>query len=37
LLGRAINRRMKSDGFIRFVYGGLLVIAAVLLAQAMNT
>ena len=37
LLGRGINRRMKGDRFIRFVYGGLLVIAAVLLVQAMIT
>jgi hypothetical protein len=37
LLGRGINRRMKGDRFIRFVYGGLLVVAAVLLVQAMNT
>jgi uncharacterized membrane protein YfcA len=37
VLGRAINRRMQSDRFIRFVYGGLLVIAAVLLVQAVNT
>jgi uncharacterized membrane protein YfcA len=37
LIGRSINRRMKGDRFIRFVYGGLLVIAAVLLVQAMNT
>jgi uncharacterized membrane protein YfcA len=37
LLGRAINRRMKGDAFIRYVYAGLLVIGAVLLVQAMNT
>jgi uncharacterized protein len=36
LLGRGINRRMTGDRFIRFVYGGLLVIAAVLLVQAIT-
>jgi H+/Cl- antiporter ClcA len=37
LLGRAINHRMKSDRFIRLVYGGLLIIGVLLLAQAMTT
>lgn len=33
--GRVINQRMQGDGFIRAVYGGLLVIGAVLVVQAL--
>lgn len=36
LLGRAINDRMKGDGFVRLVYSGLLFIGVVLIAQAMH-
>jgi uncharacterized membrane protein YfcA len=35
--GRAINRRMKNDGFVRVVYGGLLLIGALLLLQALGS
>jgi uncharacterized membrane protein YfcA len=35
--GRFINRRIQSDGFIRIVYGGLVVIGAVLVVQALMT
>jgi uncharacterized membrane protein YfcA len=35
LLGRWINRRMEGDRFIRFVYGGLVLIGSVLLVQAI--
>jgi uncharacterized membrane protein YobD (UPF0266 family) len=35
LLGRAINERMKDDGFFRSVYLGLIVIGVVLLVQAV--
>jgi uncharacterized protein len=35
LAGRAINHRLKTDGFARCVYVGLVVIGAVLLAQAI--
>ncbi|HVW22493.1 MAG TPA: sulfite exporter TauE/SafE family protein [Opitutaceae bacterium] len=33
-LGRALNRRMRGDGFFRVVYAGLLVTGGVLIAQA---
>ena len=33
-IGRFINHRMPTHGFFRFVYGGLLVVGAILLAQA---
>ena len=33
-LGSAMNRRMQGNGFIRVVYGGLLVIGAALVIQA---
>ena len=36
ILGRAINHRLRGDGFFRFVYLGLVVIACVLLAQAIS-
>jgi uncharacterized protein len=35
LLGRWINRRIAGDRFIRFVYGGLVLIGSVLLVQAI--
>jgi uncharacterized protein len=34
-LGRAFNRRIESDKFVRFVYLGLVLIGAVLLVQAI--
>jgi uncharacterized membrane protein YfcA len=34
LVGRALNRRLRGDVFLRFVYLGLLAIGAVLIAQA---
>jgi len=36
LLGGIINRRLASHGFIRIVYGGLILVGIALLAQAMN-
>ncbi|HEY2431722.1 MAG TPA: sulfite exporter TauE/SafE family protein [Vicinamibacterales bacterium] len=33
--GRAINQRMKGEGFVRVVYGGLLLTGAVLFLQAV--
>ncbi len=35
LIGRAINRRMKGNGFFRFVYAGLVAIGAVLTVQSV--
>ncbi len=37
LLGRAINHRMKDDGFFSFVYCGLIVIGGVLIVQTAIT
>ena len=34
LLGRALNHRLRGDGFFRYVYFGLIVIGGVLIAQA---
>jgi uncharacterized membrane protein YfcA len=34
LLGRALNHRIKGDGFFHVVYAGLLVIGSVLVVQA---
>lgn len=34
LIGRALNRRLSGHGFFRVVYVGLVVIGAVLIAQA---
>jgi uncharacterized membrane protein YfcA len=34
--GRVINQRMRGDGFIRIVYGGLIVIGAALVVQALT-
>jgi uncharacterized membrane protein YfcA len=36
LAGRFINQRMRGDGFIRTVYGGLIVIGAALVVQALR-
>lgn len=36
-LGRAINRRLSSGRFVLFVHAGLIVIAVVLLLQALST
>ncbi len=36
LLGRVINRRIRSGRFYQFVYAGLLIIGAVLLAQGIG-
>jgi uncharacterized membrane protein YfcA len=34
LLGRALNDRLRGESFFRFVYAGLVIIGATLLAQA---
>jgi uncharacterized membrane protein YfcA len=34
LIGRALNRRLRGDGFFRYVYAGLIVIGSVLVMQA---
>jgi uncharacterized membrane protein YfcA len=36
VMGRAINRRMRGDAFLRYVYVGLLVTGTVLLVQAIK-
>jgi uncharacterized protein len=36
LAGRAINRRMEGNAFVRVVYGGLLLIGGVLFLQALR-
>ena len=36
LLGRSLNRRLQGDGFFRYVYGGLILIGSVLVAQALS-
>jgi uncharacterized membrane protein YfcA len=36
ILGRAVNRRMKGQSFLRYVHVGLLVVGTVLLIQAMR-
>jgi len=36
LIGRAINHRLRGDGFFRSVYVGLIVIAGTLLVQAFS-
>jgi uncharacterized membrane protein YfcA len=36
LLGRAINRRLKGEGFLRFVYAGLIVVGVILVGQAIG-
>ncbi len=35
-LGRALNRRMVGAAFVRYVYGGLLLIGTMLLVQALR-
>lgn len=35
-LGRAINRRITGDAFVKYVYGGLLLIGATLLVEALR-
>jgi hypothetical protein len=37
LLGRVINHRLQGDAFLKYVYAGLLVTGAVLLAQAARS
>jgi len=34
LIGRAMNRRMKDDGFFRSVYFGLIAVGGILVVQA---
>jgi uncharacterized protein len=36
LMGRAINHRLRGDRFFRYVYVGLILIAAALIAQSMR-
>ena len=36
LIGRAVNHRLRGDGFFRAVYAGLVVIGGVLIAQALR-
>jgi len=36
LLGRAINRRLKGEGFLRFVYVGLIVVGVILVGQTIG-
>lgn len=36
IIGRALNHRLRGDGFFRFVYAGLIVIGGVLMAQAIS-
>ncbi|HWE96944.1 MAG TPA: sulfite exporter TauE/SafE family protein [Tepidisphaeraceae bacterium] len=36
LIGRALNHRLRGDGFFRFVHAGLVVIGGVLVAQAIS-
>jgi uncharacterized membrane protein YfcA len=36
IIGRAINHRLRGDGFFRSVYVGLIVIAGILLVQAFS-
>ncbi len=35
-LGRALNHRLRGDGFFRFVYAGLIIIGGVLVAQSFS-
>jgi uncharacterized protein len=35
LLGRVINRRLSGEGFLKYVYSGLLCIGVILFAQAV--
>ncbi|HEY7091141.1 MAG TPA: sulfite exporter TauE/SafE family protein [Tepidisphaeraceae bacterium] len=36
IIGRALNNRLRDEGFFRFVYAGLFVIGAVLFVQAFS-
>jgi uncharacterized membrane protein YfcA len=36
VIGRSLNRRLRGDRFFRYVYGGLIVIGGVLVAQALS-
>jgi hypothetical protein len=36
LIGRAINHRLRGDRFFRYVYVGLVLIGAALIAQSMR-
>ena len=36
LIGRAVNHRLRGDGFFRAVYVGLVVVGGVLVAQALG-
>jgi hypothetical protein len=36
LLGRAINRRFSGAAFLRYVYGGLVLIGAMLFVEAVT-
>jgi hypothetical protein len=36
LLGRALNRRLQADLFVRYVYAGLVLIGAILMVQAIR-
>jgi hypothetical protein len=36
VLGRVINYRLKGEGFFRYVYAGLIVIGAILIAQSFT-
>jgi len=35
-IGRVVNHRLQGDVFLRYVYAGLLLIGAILLAQAVR-
>lgn len=37
LLGRFVNRRLRGDIFLKYVHGGLVVVGAVLLIQAIRS
>ena len=34
-IGRALNHRLQGDGFVRYVYAGLIVISCILVLQAV--
>ncbi len=36
VIGRALNRRLRGDGFFRYVYAGLIVIGAILVVQSLR-
>lgn len=37
VLGRVLNRRLRDHVFLRFAYGGLVVVSFILLAQSLGT